>query len=124
MGNLDYRHERALEWVEKGMGYLEQGLPCPPSTWPGGSDRLPDTDETLLRSVKLKEIINMTRLSQEGAHGSETGDEMSTQVTLNIDQYCFDVEPKSQEEERRYVPVKYSPTQRGYRKCLCCYVQV
>ncbi len=39
-------------------------------------------------------------------------------------QYCFDVEPKSREEARRYVPVKYSPTQRGYRKCLCCYVQV
>ena len=51
--NLNLRHERALEWVEKGVKYLEQGLPCPPSTWPGGCDRLPDTDETLLRSVKV-----------------------------------------------------------------------
>ena len=45
------RHERALEWVEKGVGYLDQGLPCPPSTWPGGCDRLPDTDESLLRKA-------------------------------------------------------------------------
>ena len=51
--NVNLRHERALEWVEKGVNYLEQGLPCPPSTWPGGCDRLPDTDETLLRSVKV-----------------------------------------------------------------------
>ena len=47
------RHERALTWVEKGVSYLEQGLPCPPSTWPGGSDRLPDTDEPLLKKALM-----------------------------------------------------------------------
>ena len=52
------RHERALDWVQKGVKYLEQGLPCPPSTWPGGSDRLGDTDETLLRKA-------LTALKQE-----------------------------------------------------------
>ena len=88
--NVNLRHERALEWVEKGVNYLEQGLPCPPSTWPGGCDRLPDTDETLLRSVNVclgieggVQIV-IFFLSQESTHDPKTGDEMPTQVTKGI----------------------------------------
>ena len=48
---LKPRHERALDWIEKGISYLEQGLPCPASNWPGDSEKLPDTEEPKLKYV-------------------------------------------------------------------------